>query len=66
MSLLNRNRTNMKPIVMTKNFRISIPKEVCESQGWIPGQKLEFVARGGGYELVPVLKPENLVGTAEV
>jgi AbrB family looped-hinge helix DNA binding protein len=55
----------MKPIAMTKNFRISIPKEVCESQGWKPGQKLTFVARGGGYELVPVLKPDDLVNTAE-
>ena len=65
MSKLKQKRANMKPIVMAKNFRISIPKEVCESQGWKPGQKLAFVARGGGYELVPVLKLEELPCTAE-
>ena len=55
----------MNAVTLSSKFQISIPKEVRESQGWKPGQKFAFVPRGGGYELVPVPKLEDLRGIAK-
>jgi AbrB family looped-hinge helix DNA binding protein len=55
----------MNAVTLSSKFQISIPKEVRESQGWKPGQKLAFIPRGNGYELLPVPEFEDLVGIAE-
>jgi AbrB family looped-hinge helix DNA binding protein len=55
----------MNAVTLSSKFQISIPKEVREKQGWKPGQKLAFVPRGGGYELMPVPKLEDLRGFAK-
>lgn len=56
----------MNAVTLSSKFQISIPKEVRERQGWKPGQKLAFIPRGGGgYELVPVPKLEELRGIAK-
>ncbi len=55
----------MNAVTISSKFQISIPKEVRESQGWKPGQKLTFIPKGKGYELLPVPEFEDLVGIAE-
>jgi AbrB family looped-hinge helix DNA binding protein len=55
----------MNAVTLSSKFQISIPKEVRESQGWAPGQKLAFVPKGSGYELVPVPKLKDLRGIAK-
>jgi AbrB family looped-hinge helix DNA binding protein len=56
----------MGAVTLSSKFQISIPKEVRESQGWKPGQKFAFIHRGGGgYELVPVAKLEDIRGIAK-
>ena len=53
----------MNAVTLSSKFQISIPKQVRESQGWLPGQKLAFVPQGKHYVLVPVPKLEDLVGS---
>jgi AbrB family looped-hinge helix DNA binding protein len=55
----------MNAVTLSSKFQISIPKEVRESQGWKPGQRLAFIPRGSGYELVPVPKLKDLRGIAK-
>ena len=55
----------MNAVTLSSKFQISIPKQVRESQGWLPGQKLAFVPHGKNYVLVPVPKLEDLVGIAK-
>ncbi|MFN0193656.1 MAG: AbrB/MazE/SpoVT family DNA-binding domain-containing protein [Aestuariivirga sp.] len=55
----------MNAATLSSKFQISIPKEVRESQGWKPGQKFAFVPQGKNFVLVPVPKPEELVGIAK-
>ena len=56
----------MGNVTLSSKFQISIPKEVRESQGWKPGQKLAFVYKGGGaYELVPVPRLKDIRGIAK-
>ena len=50
---------------LSSKFQISIPKSVRESQGWQPGQKFAFVAKGKGFVLVPVPKADELFGSAK-
>jgi hypothetical protein len=39
---------------LSADFRISIPKSLCEAQGQLPGQKLAFVPEDGGVPLMAV------------
>lgn len=56
----------MNSVTLSSKYQISIPKEVRERQGWKPGQKFAFIPRGGGgYELVPVPKLEDIRGLAK-
>lgn len=55
----------MNSVTISSKFQISIPKEVRESQGWKSGQRLAFIPRGKGYELVPVPNFEDVVGIAK-
>ncbi len=53
----------MNAVTLSSKFQISIPKKVRESQGWKPGQKLTFIPKGKGYELVPVPTRAELFGS---
>jgi AbrB family looped-hinge helix DNA binding protein len=55
----------MNAVTLSSKFQISIPKEVRESQGWKPGQRLAFIPKGKGFELVPVPKLQDLRGIAK-
>jgi AbrB family looped-hinge helix DNA binding protein len=55
----------MPAVTLSNRFNITVPKEVRESQGWKPGQRLAFIPRGSGYELVPVPKLGDLRGIAK-
>lgn len=50
---------------LSSKFQITIPKSVCETEGWMPGQKFVFLPKGAGFLLVPVPKPEDLAGSAK-
>jgi AbrB family looped-hinge helix DNA binding protein len=50
---------------LSARFRISIPKEVRERQGWRAGQEFVFLPRGKSVVLVPVLDRESLRGIAK-
>jgi AbrB family looped-hinge helix DNA binding protein len=54
----------MAAATLSSKYQISVPKEVRESQGWKPGQKLAFVPRDGGVALVPVPTMAQLRGIA--
>ncbi len=47
---------------VSSKFQISIPKEVRDQLGLRPGQKVAFIAKPGGFVIVPVPKREDLVG----
>jgi AbrB family looped-hinge helix DNA binding protein len=55
----------MKAVTLSSKFQISIPKEVRESQGWKPGQRLSFVPHGKHFVLVPVPTADELFGIAK-
>jgi AbrB family looped-hinge helix DNA binding protein len=48
--------------VLSKGFRISIPKDVRDAQDWRPGQRFAFLPRGDSLLLVPVPNREDLAG----
>jgi AbrB family looped-hinge helix DNA binding protein len=47
---------------LSSKFQISVPKEIRESQNWLPGQKFAFIHDGRGYVLVPVPTLDELRG----
>jgi bifunctional DNA-binding transcriptional regulator/antitoxin component of YhaV-PrlF toxin-antitoxin module len=49
---------------LSSKFQISIPKEMCEKEGWKPGQELSFIPSGAGYKLVRIPTREELFGIA--
>ncbi|HEY8064918.1 MAG TPA: AbrB/MazE/SpoVT family DNA-binding domain-containing protein [Methylosinus sp.] len=49
---------------LSSKFQISIPKAVRNARRWKAGQEFAFVPKGEGVLLVPVPKPEDLVGLA--
>jgi AbrB family looped-hinge helix DNA binding protein len=49
---------------VSSKFQISIPKEVRDQLGLRPGQKVAFIAKPGGFVMVPVPKREDLAGMA--
>jgi AbrB family looped-hinge helix DNA binding protein len=50
---------------LSANFRISIPKEIREWQGWRAGQKFVFLPKGMSVVLVPLPKRGDLRGIAK-
>jgi AbrB family looped-hinge helix DNA binding protein len=50
---------------LSAKFRISIPKEIVERQGWRAGQEFVFLPKGQSVVLVPVPKREDLCGIAK-
>ncbi|MGL4325057.1 MAG: AbrB/MazE/SpoVT family DNA-binding domain-containing protein [Beijerinckiaceae bacterium] len=53
-----------KSVTLSADFRITIPREVRESQGWKIGQKLAFIPSGLGYKHVAVPELKDIVGIA--
>ena len=49
---------------LSAKFQISIPKAVRTARRWQAGQEFAFIPKGEGVLLVPVPKPEDLVGLA--
>ncbi len=49
---------------LSAKFQISIPKAVRAAKRWQAGQEFAFIPKGEGVLLVPVPKPEDLVGLA--
>ena len=45
--------------------QISIPKKICESRDWKPGQKFAFLPEESGILLVPVPTIQDLHGIAK-
>lgn len=39
---------------LSDDFLLTVPDDVCQQQGWLPGERLAFVADGGGVRLVKV------------
>jgi AbrB family looped-hinge helix DNA binding protein len=54
----------MNAVTLSSKFQLSIPKEVRESQGWKPGQRLSFVPCGKHFVLVPVPTLDKIFGIA--
>lgn len=44
----------MPASVLTRNYMLSVPRDIREQAGWKPGTRLAFIRRGDVYELVPV------------
>ncbi len=55
----------MKASILSKTYRVTIPKYLREKEGWKPGQKFVLISRGKGVELVHVLKSEEVAGIAK-
>ena len=49
---------------LSSKFQIFIPKAVRDLRHWQAGQELAFIPKGEGVLLMPVPKPEDLVGLA--
>lgn len=49
---------------LSAKVQISIPKAVRTVRQWKAGQEFAFIPKGEGVLLVPVPKPEELVGLA--
>ena len=45
--------------ILSWDFRITIPKAVCEAQGWQPGHKLTFAPQGRGVLLVEAMPADS-------
>ena len=50
---------------LSSENQISIPKRICESRNWKPGQKFAFIHKESGVLLVPVPTDEELFGIAK-
>ena len=50
---------------LSSKFQISIPKSVRAARHWKAGQVFAFIPKGEGMLLVPVPRPEELVGLAK-
>jgi len=58
----------MKPATVSKDFRVTIPPQVCRKLGIYPGQKLDVVAFDRLIELIPcepVTEPKSLDADVE-
>lgn len=54
----------MSSATLSSKFQISVPKDVREALGLVPGQKLAFINTGTGIRLVPQPMLSSLVGLA--
>ncbi len=49
---------------LSSEYQVSIPKNLCESMGWSPGQRIAFIAKSGGVLMVAVPERAALAGVA--
>lgn len=54
----------MSSATLSSKFQISVPKDVRDALGLVPGQKLAFINTGTGMRLVPQPMLSSLVGLA--
>ncbi len=52
----------MSSATLSSKFQISVPKDVRDALGLVPGQKLAFINTGTGMRLVPQPAVAALVG----
>jgi len=52
----------MRTITISSKFQVVIPKDIRESIGLKPGEKLEVITYGSRIELVPVQSIKSLKG----
>lgn len=54
----------MSTATLSAKFQISVPKEVRDALGLVPGQKLAFIHTGSGMRLIPQPAVVDLIGIA--
>lgn len=54
----------MSTATLSSKFQISVPKDVRDALGLVPGQKLAFINTGSAIKLVPQPRVAELVGIA--
>lgn len=52
-------------IILSDEFKITIPSDIRDEYNWKPGQKFTFVQDGRSVLLVPVKSAKELRGTAK-
>jgi AbrB family looped-hinge helix DNA binding protein len=55
----------MSTVTVSPKFQVVIPKEIRESMGIEPGQKVHMMVYQGRIELIPILPMEQLRGFAK-
>jgi hypothetical protein len=50
--------------ILSRNFRLSIPRPICQAQGWKAGQELVFIPKGKGILVMPAPELGALAGIA--
>ncbi len=51
--------------MLSANYQLSIPVDLCKQQHWYTGQKLVLIPKENGILLVPAPSPEQLIGIAK-
>ena len=51
--------------ILSKQFRLSIPRSICTTRNWTPGQTFAFIPKGAGVLLVPVPARDDLSGLSK-
>jgi AbrB family looped-hinge helix DNA binding protein len=54
----------MSTATLSSKYQISVPKDVRDALGLVPGQKLAFIHTGCGVRLVPQPAVAELIGIA--
>lgn len=52
----------MTTSVLSANYQIVFPKEICKSMNLKPGQHLKITETNGKIEIRPILSPNHLIG----
>lgn len=52
----------MTTSLISPKFQVVIPKEIRQSLGLKPGQKVSITTKDGHIELRPILTPDQLIG----
>jgi len=52
----------MTTSLLSPKYQVVIPKEIRQTLGLKPGQRLQFVEKSGRIEIRPILTPDQLIG----
>ena len=55
----------MKPMILSKDFRITIPHEMRNQNGWTVGAKIAYVPSGKSIAFVPISQTQAIVSPAK-